>query len=741
MKDKRLKREISFYVLMLLVGIGVVLYISHLSQLHSPTSDATADSNSFMEGVAHNFNTFIGFISDHIVSHFGLLLLQIIIILLAARLVAWFFTKIGQPSVIGEIIAGIILGPSVFGLIFPSGFEFLFPEESLYSISLLSQFGLILFMFVIGMELDLGQIKKNLKKAFIISHAGIIFPFILGAILAVFLFEDYAGEKSAILPFALFVGVSMSVTAFPVLARIIQEQGKMQTRLGMLSMASAANGDITAWCIVAVIVAIAQAGSAASAIFTVIAAILYMLLMFFIVRPAFKVVGNVYNTTETANKGLIAMIFLTLLISSYLTEVLGLHALFGAFIAGVVMPDDINFRHVLTEKVEDVSLALFLPLFFVSSGLQTEIGLLNTSAHWLITAGITLVAILGKVGGTYVASRVVGEQKRDSLYMGILMNTRGLMELIILNMGYQFGILSPVVYAMLVIMTLVTTFMTTPTLKLMEKLWPKIKTGISDTFKVLFSFGRSRTGKVMLNLVETFFGDRKEVVDVTGMHMTIGESASFSDAELFRRSNFEPIEKYAGELGISIKEHYEITENATASIIRASGDLYSDLLLVGAGLDLSSLPEDIELNKKHNDFKSLFRVSFSKASGIFNIAQFFKNKTEIFVNDASSSVGIVVNRGLKAPARSILAVNYKKEASYMSLLDFLTTGIREGSEVKRLNYKDITNYTAQQFSAHDLLILPYNLWKDIVDNNPEFIALVPTTLLLHSRMTPDESIE
>ena len=732
-KEKiRNNREGIFYTLLLLVGVIVVVIISQISRSASVPSQV--ESLPLWEGLGHNFITFLGFVKEHVVSQFGLLLLQIIVILLFARLIAWLFAKIGQPSVVGEILAGIILGPSIFGLLFPQGFNFIFPTESLYNISLLSQFGLILFMFVIGMELDLGEIKKNLKKSFIISHAGIVIPFILGAIVALFLFKDYAGEHSSLLPFSLFVGISLSVTAFPVLARVIQERGLMQSHLGILSMASAANGDITAWCAVAIIVAIAQAGSGLSALFTVIFALVYMAFMFMVIRPSFKVIGEVYNTKETANKGIIALVFLTLLISSYITEILGLHALFGAFIAGVVMPDDLRFRHVLTEKVEDVSLALFLPLFFVSSGLQTQIGLLNTTTHWVITLIITIVAIVGKVGGTYVACRVVGEDKRDSLYMGVLMNTRGLMELVILNMGYQFGILSPVIYAMLVIMTLVTTFMTTPTLRLIDKLWSPIKSIASGIFRILFSFGRSNTGLVMLNVVQTFFAQRKEDLEVIGMHMTVGEKTGVSDAQLFKDKNFSPIQKYSDKLSINVSEKYEMTENATTSIVRATHDTLSDLLLVGASLDLSQLPEDIELSKKHKDFKSRFGFPLSRASALFNFAQFFKDKTEAFVNNAYSSVGVVIDRGLTAPAESLLLVKDSNDTAYDKLLTFLTKDIQTSPKTELISPDELSDYPIEKLTEFDLFVLPYDLWRHIVQNTPEVIRQIPTTLLLHSRM-------
>ncbi|MDO4770984.1 cation:proton antiporter, partial [Porphyromonas sp.] len=509
-------RGTFFYIVLLLLGAGVLWYVSSVSE--TPSEDQV-ESMGLLETLSSSFKTFVHFVLEHLSSQFGLLLIQIIVILLFARAVAWCFTKIGQPSVIGEILAGIILGPSVLGFFFPNAFATLFPTESLHNISLLSQFGLILFMFVIGMELEISEIKKKLRKTLIISHAGIVIPFVLGAILSIFLFEDYGGTHGELLPFALFIGISMSVTAFPVLARIIQEKGQMNTHIGILSLASAASGDITAWCLVAVIMAIAQAGSAISALFTILFATVYMLVMFFVVKPVFKLVGKLYNNSEILTKGVISIIFLTLLISSYLTEILGLHALFGAFIAGVVMPENFKFRRLLTEKIEDVSLSIFLPLFFVASGLQTEIGLLNTPYLWFMTLLITIVAIIGKLGGTYIAARVVGENKYNSVYMGVLMNTRGLMELVILSMGYQLGILSPIIYAMLVLMTLVTTFMTTPLIELVDRIMkPNTKSSrhsLSDSINILFSFGRVSTGTLMLNLVSTFFPNKGKGAQVT----------------------------------------------------------------------------------------------------------------------------------------------------------------------------------------------------------------------------------
>lgn len=719
-------RDLIYYGAMLLVGIVVVVLLTLI-----PDSSVVPNSGDGTIGEA--FGIFLELFKGHIISPFGLLLLQVIVILIFARLVAWLFTKFGQPSVIGEILSGIILGPSVLGWLWPEGFLFLFPSESLYNIKLLSQFGLIFFMFVIGMELDLEEIKKQLRKSFVIAHSGIVVPFVLGALLAIVLYGEYGGEKSSLLTFALFVGISLSVTAFPVLARIIQEQGKMKDPIGVLSMASAANGDITAWCLLAVIMAIAQAGSALSALFTVLFAVVYILVMFLMVRPAFAVIGGAYNTKEVAGKGIVALAFVVLLISSYVTEILGLHALFGAFIAGVVMPANLNFRHMLTEKVEDVSLAVFLPLFFVSSGLSTQIGLLNTPTHLWVTGLITLVAIIGKVGGTYGACRVVGETKRDSLYMGILMNTRGLMELVILSMGLQLEILSPVMYAMLVIMTLVTTFMTTPILDLVNKIWPaKLVQSVKDGFHILFSFGRSKTGLTMMRIVESFFPQIEKKVNLTGLHLTVGSDTSRSDAEHYRVKSFEPIQAHADSQGYGVEEYYEVTDNPIHSIVKATEIKQTDLLLVGASLELSTNPEDKEVKAKRDRFVNRFGQTLASATELFNVHNLFKDKTNDFVSITHCAVGVVIDRGLERPARSIAVLSDKEESGFNTLSNQLVAH----SEATIYHYylPDIPKGNLR-FAEHELLVMPYPLWSKLKSENPEIVEKVPTTLLLQTHYT------
>ncbi|MFA6151188.1 MAG: cation:proton antiporter [Chitinophagaceae bacterium] len=400
----------------------------------------------------------------NIKSPLGILLLQIIVILSVSKLFGSLIGKIRQPSVIGEMLAGIFLGPSIVGLIFPEFSGFIFPAASLGNLQFLSQIGLVFFMFIIGMELDLDKLKGKAQNALVISHASIIFPYFLGVMVSYFLYEEFAPANVSFLAFSLFMGIAVSITAFPVLARILQERGLTQTPLGIITIACAAFDDVTAWCILAVVIAIVKAGSIVSALLTVILALIFVLVMFYLIKPFIRKAGKEYSGTDALSKTTVVMSFLVLLLSAYTTEVIGIHALFGAFLAGVIMPRDTGVKEKLMEKLEDVSISFLLPLFFAFTGLRTQIGLLNEGYLWAACALIIFVAVLGKFGGSAFAAKLTGQTWKDSFSIGALMNTRGLMELIVLNIGYDLGILSPSLFAIMVIMALVTTFMTGPLL-------------------------------------------------------------------------------------------------------------------------------------------------------------------------------------------------------------------------------------------------------------------------------------
>ncbi|HVI47011.1 MAG TPA: cation:proton antiporter [Chitinophaga sp.] len=405
----------------------------------------------------------------------SLLLLQIVVITLAARGAGILANKVRQPAVVGEIIAGVLLGPSLLGWVAPSFSAFLFPADSLKNLQFLSQIGLAFFMFIVGMELDLSKIRNKAHDAVMISHASIIIPFFLGVWLAYFLFTSFAPAGISFLSFALFMGIAMSVTAFPVLARIVQERKLTGTPLGTMAITCAAADDITAWCILAVVVAIVNAGGVLSALITIILAIVFVAIMLLAVRPWLNRMINRY-LARNKQKAAISLVFLLLLMAAWVAEVIGIHALFGAFLVGVIMPAKADIKQLLTDKLEDVSVLLLLPIFFAFTGLRTHIGLLNQGHLWIVFGMIMLVAVSGKFGGSAVTARLMGQTWRQSLSIGALMNTRGLMELVVLNIGYDLGVLSPEIFAMLVLMALTTTFMTGPLLDILA--WSEHKKGM-----------------------------------------------------------------------------------------------------------------------------------------------------------------------------------------------------------------------------------------------------------------------
>jgi Kef-type K+ transport system membrane component KefB len=467
------KRSLIFYVVIVAGLVAVNYWIANqgnILQSHAliiqqtqPVKDA---------GTRNNFNVFADSFRQNLSEPLSVLLLQIIVIIAFAHLFGFLFKKIGQPAVIGEIFAGIILGPSVIGLFFPQINNFLFPVVSLGPLNFLSQIGLIFFMFIIGMELDLKAISKQAYDAVIISHAGIIIPFTLGMGLSVFVYQNYAPAGVPFLSFGLFMGIAMSITAFPVLARILRERGLSKTKLGVSALTCAAADDLTAWCILAAVIALIKSGSPVSALYTIGLVVIYLFVMLKIVRPALEKLEQVYGKHEKKRTAIMALFIIMLIVSSYITSVIGINALFGAFIAGIIMPSGFSFRKIVIDKIEDVSILLLLPLFFVITGLRTRIGLLNEGHMWISFGWVLIVAVAGKFGGITLASKITGKSWKDSLSVGVLMNTRGLMQLIVLNIGFDLGVLSPEIFAMMVLMALVTTFMTGPALDLINWLIP-----------------------------------------------------------------------------------------------------------------------------------------------------------------------------------------------------------------------------------------------------------------------------
>jgi Kef-type K+ transport system membrane component KefB len=402
----------------------------------------------------------------------ALFFLQVLVVVTASRVVGLLALRLGQPAVMGEILAGILLGPSLLGLIWPEFNQFLFPVASLKPLQLISQLGLIFFMFIIGLELDQELLKDKTQAAVLISHVSIVFPFLLGVGLAAVLYRSFSPTQVSFVSFALFMGISMSITAFPVLARIIQERRLQKTSYGSLALTCAAVDDVSAWCLLALVVAIASARSPLAAGLTLALSAVYILTMLYLIKPwmAHRISKQIDAKGEVPH-AVVAGVLIFVLFSALTTELIGIHALFGAFLAGAIMPNDKAFRHVFIERIEYLSVLVLLPLFFTFTGLRTQIGLLNQPALWGTALIIVLVAMAGKLGGAVFAARLSKQGWAESLRIGVLMNTRGLMELIVLNIGYDLGILSAEMFTMLVLMALVTTFMTGPALSLIDRVF------------------------------------------------------------------------------------------------------------------------------------------------------------------------------------------------------------------------------------------------------------------------------
>ena len=395
-----------------------------------------------------------------------LLLAQVIVILIAARGLGWLLHRLHQPRVIGEMVAGIALGPTLLGWLAPSLSATLFPRASLGALHALSQLGLLLFMFLIGLELDLKQLRELGRVAVYTSVASIVAPFTLGGLLALFLYPRFSEPRVNFAIFACFIGTAISITAFPVLARILTERGLLRTRVGALALTCAAVNDATAWCILAGLIAVLRASqqTAASPWLLLLGLCAFVSLMLSVVRRALRQLTERFERTRELTHGLLAVILLFVLVSAWVTEALGVHALFGAFLTGLVMPRQAELTHALWLRIEALVVVLLLPLYFALTGLRSSFLLIAGAQAWLGCALLIGCAIVGKLGGSMLAARRNGLPWREAGAVGVLMNTHGMVELVILNLGLDLGLISPTLFAMMVLMALATTLMAAPLL-------------------------------------------------------------------------------------------------------------------------------------------------------------------------------------------------------------------------------------------------------------------------------------
>ncbi|MGH9278240.1 MAG: cation:proton antiporter, partial [Acidimicrobiales bacterium] len=534
------------------------------------------------------------------------LLLAAIVILVVCRLVGGLLRKIHQPHVIGEIIAGILLGPSLLGAVWPSASAFLFPTEILPFLDLLAQLGLIFYMFLVGLELDFNLIKGRGHAAVYVSHASIIAPFLMGVALSLWLYPTL-GSGSKFSAFALFIGAAMSITAFPVLARILTDRGLYKTRLGTVALTVGAVDDVTAWCLLAVVITVARASGMLSAMVSIGLALLFIVFMLYLVRPLMHRVAMYYERRGQLSGTFLAMLFVGLLASALITDKLKIHVIFGAFLFGAIMPHHSGFIRDLSQKLEDFSVVFLLPLFFTFSGLRTDIFSIGSDPKlWLMTLLILVVAIAGKWGGSKLAARYVGLDWREAGALGVLVNCRGLTELIILNIGLQMGVLPPPAFAMLVLMAVITTLMTEPALTLyypraIQRRMIRDEKGDDgedepddERRKILVAVGNTESAHELTRLAILVAGDHPdEAGEHTAAEVTLLRVVNISGTEVSHSSavqqsmldeavdRLRPLRQMVEEAGIECNPIAIASGHVGETVARVANELEVHLVLMG----------------------------------------------------------------------------------------------------------------------------------------------------------------
>ncbi|MBW3518469.1 cation:proton antiporter [Flavobacterium sp. NKUCC04_CG] len=708
------------------------------------------------------YENFIESLAQNLTHPLAILLAQIVTIVLVARAFGWICKKIGQPSVIGEIIAGIALGPSFLGMHFPEFSSLLFPVASLPNLSFLSQIGLILFMFVIGMELDLKVLKNKAHDAVLISHASIIIPFALGMVLAYYIFSSFAPEGVEFISFALFLGISMSITAFPVLARIVQERGIHKTRLGTIVITCAAADDITAWCMLAAVIAIVKAGSFTSSLYIMALAVIYVIVMLKLVKPFLGRIGKIQGTNKNISKATVAIFLLTLILSAYCTEVIGIHALFGAFMAGAIMPDNVRFRTLFIEKVEDVAVILFLPLFFVYTGLRTEIGLLNEPYLWKVTGFIILVATVGKFVGSALAAKFVGQSWRDSLTIGALMNTRGLMELIVLNIGFDLGILTGEVFAMMVIMALATTFMTGPLLDIINKIFGKELPPAPDELKAMnkyriyMFFDNATNAKALLRIANSLVKKQKLNTSITTMHIVQSSDVNAFNSDSYEAKIFQPIESEAGKLNQEVLTLYKVSNDLESDMVEIVNEDSCDLFLLEIG---HSIYKGTLLGKILGFTTRIINpdILIDKVTGKEPMFEnsFFDERTRQVLIRAKVPVGVLINKNFDKMERIFVPILDKSDLfllqyaqKWIANVEAQITVSDVSGEIERSSdfkesIRSIEQVTPnhimitkdktvekESLGQYDLMLISLSSWKKLVETRSEWLNHSPSILIV-----------
>ena len=574
---------------------------------------------------------------------------------------------------------------------------------------------------------------------------------------------EFAPEGINFLSFALFIGISMSITAFPVLARIVQERGISKTRLGSIVITCAAADDITAWCLLAAVIAIVKAGSFVSSLYVILLALVYVIAMIRFVRPFLKRIADIHSTKATLTKPIIGIFFLVLIISSYLSKIIGIHALFGAFLAGTIMPENLKFRNLFIEKIEDVALVLLLPLFFVFTGLRTQIGLLDSPHLWQTAGLIILVAVSGKFVGSAFAAKFVGQNWKDSLTIGALMNTRGLMELVVLNIGYDLGVLTPEIFAMMVIMALVTTFMTGPALDIINWIFRKQKVdnelaeiSNSSKYKILIDFQSPEKGGELLRVANSFIKKQDDNSLVTAIHVMKSNEVQHFNLEEREHEIFNPIIEVSEELNQDVTTMFKISTDMVHDTIDVAQKGDYDLMIMGVRNSIYSgslLGNILGFTTKIIDPDILIGQVTGKEN-MFDHSV-FNERTKQLLNKSTIPVGVVLDKNFVKAEKVFLPLFGNKDADLLKYAQRLISNsesqiiivdisgyTKRHSEVKEI-IRSIENIAPNHISLSykqqldkefldemDLMLISMESWKNLIDSKSIWISSVPTTLII-----------
>ncbi|KAF2072448.1 hypothetical protein CYY_006241 [Polysphondylium violaceum] len=580
-----------------------------------------------------------------------LFIVQLLIIVIVSRVLNYILSYVKQPPVIAEVITGILLGPSVLSRakafqdnVFPVG-----TSTGFTVLNVIANIGLIFFMFMIGLEVDAGILKKNIRNSMIISLSSIILPFAMGIGLAAALFDTLAPAGHEFGIFCVFVGVAISITAFPVLARILTERNLMHSKVGVISLAAASVDDVIAWILLAVVVSYAKntgSGSNLTALWTFLLLAAFIAFMFLPVRMALSYIYRNWVKTQAHKHNLIIVLLMCMFASAFFTEVIGVHAIFGAFILGVVVPREDSFHLLITERIETIVTIVLLPLYFTFSGLRTNLSSINSAMAGGLTIVIICVACIGKITGATLASKFCGNGWRESFTVGFLMNTKGLVELIVLNIGLDIGILDQTLFTMFVVMALVTTFITTPVVHFIWTKYQKehgdqdvqMSTNHKGRFNILLYLAPSNIGNALVNIAGAIISpESAKKYNVKGIYpheSSDGRPSTYAFAHKPKsfppavKDNYDAVEAESKNVGIKIKP-----------ILVNSVDMYhdinvlnlnSDLILLGASSNQSA---DKELSLGLSDNTSVFSSAFGK-----DISRVIEN--------CKSSIGVVVDKGM-----------------------------------------------------------------------------------------------